>query len=212
MDIRREMRKKQRSPEAAVQQAERAAEVVASLTGSSAHEAAVGCKAIIRLRSHAVAQEAAVAIIKVLKSHAADAEVAAHGCWALAHICKASAMTQQLAVDEGAFDAVNASLEHHPAAIMPACAALEAMCTGVGAASRRERAREAGVITSLMAELRSSRNAEKAPGSSSGGGGSTLFPSDVTMACCAALRSITRDSMQLQQAALDEGASVQWLV
>ena len=106
---------------------------------------------------------------------------------------------------------------HHP------WAPQEALCTGKGAAARRERAVEAGWLELLVsvcsAAIEAGEGGEGGGGGGGGGqgedgggveGGVERTPA-VGMAR-AALRSITRDSMQLQQAALDAGALRQWLL
>ena len=107
----------------------------------------------------------------------------------------------------------------------------EALCTGKGAAARRERAVEAGWLELLISACSAAlEGGEGGKGGGGGGGGSSGGGSGgggwgedggveggverapaVGMAR-AALRSITRDSMQLQQAALDAGALRQWLL
>ena len=107
----------------------------------------------------------------------------------------------------------------------------EALCTGKGAAARRERAVEAGWLELLISACSAAlEGGEGGKGGGGGGGGGSGGGSGgggwgedggveggverapaVGMAR-AALRSITRDSMQLQQAALDAGALRQWLL
>ena len=109
-----------------------------------------------------------------------------------------------------------------PCTIPPPSAPQEALCTGKGAAARRERAVEAGWLELLIRAC--SAAIESGEGDEGGGGGGQGEGEDgggveggvertpaVGMAR-AALRSITRDSMQLQQAALDAGALRQWLL
>ena len=100
----------------------------------------------------------------------------------------------------------------------------EALCTGKGAAARRERAVEAGWLELLVRVCSAAIEGGKGGEGGGGGGGGQGEVEDgggveggvertpaVGMAR-AALRSITRDSMQLQQAALDAGALRQWLL
>lgn len=107
----------------------------------------------------------------------------------------------------------------------------EALCTGKGAAARRECAVEAGwlelLISACSAAIEGGEGGEGCGGGGGGGGvgggggggrgedggveGGVERAPAVGMAR-GALRSITRDSMQLQQAALDAGALRQWLL
>ena len=109
---------------------------------------------------------------------------------------------------------------HHPTAFAPQ----EALCTGKGAAARREHAVEAGWLELLIRACSAAIKAGEGDEGGGGGGGGQGEGEDgggveggvertpaVGMAR-AALRSITRDSMQLQQAALDAGALRQWLL
>ena len=111
-----------------------------------------------------------------------------------------------------------------PCTIPPPSAPQEALCTGKGAAARRERAVEAGWLELLIRACSAAIKAGEGDEGGGGGGGGQGEGEDgggveggvertpaVGMAR-AALRSITRDSMQLQQAALDAGALRQWLL
>ena len=115
----------------------------------------------------------------------------------------------------------------------------EALCTGKGAAARRERAVEAGWLKLLISACHEvSAGGEGVVGDggggsgagggsgggggegeggrrAGGGGGGVMGGVERTPAVSlarAALRSITRDSMQLQQAARDAGALHHWLL
>ena len=109
-----------------------------------------------------------------------------------------------------------------PCTIPPPSAPQEALCTGKGAAARRERAVEAGwlelLIRACSAAIEGGEGGEGGGGGGGGqgeGGGGVEGGVERTPAvgmARAALRSITRDSMQLQQAALDAGALRQWLL
>ena len=111
-----------------------------------------------------------------------------------------------------------------PCTIPPPSAPQEALCTGKGAAARREHAVEAGwlelLIRACSAAIEAGEGGEGGGGGGAGQGegedvggveGGVERTPAVGMAR-AALRSITRDSMQLQQAALDAGALRQWLL
>ena len=105
-----------------------------------------------------------------------------------------------------------------PCTIPPPSAPQEALCTGKGAAARRERAVEAGWLELLISACSAAIEGGEGDEGGGGGGGGQGEGEDgggveggvertpaVGMAR-AALRSITRDSMQLQHAALDAGA------
>ena len=149
------------------------------------------------------------AIVTALSAHGrSDAAVAALGCRVLTLLCRGehTASIQQAAAEAGAFIAIVASMCHGSNATLAACAAMCALCTGVGAAARRNLARGAGAVEVLVALIHSCEKDEAPPVAT------VKTRSQLEAACRGALRSITRDSMHLQQAALDAGAHPQWLV
>ena len=77
------------------------------------------------------------------------------------------------------------------------CLVLERMATGVGAAARREAARHTGVLAALV-DLARRWPVER--------------DADCHASCRSALRSLTRDSGNLQDAARAAGADAGWLV
>ena len=130
---------------------------------------------------------------------------ARHGCTAVAGLCRTSAERQASAAALGVFAVTAACARAHPSRMVQACAAIEALCTGKGAAARREQAVAAGWLELLCGVCSSSSDG----GAKEEGSGAT--DDRARLVALAALRSITRDSMGLQQKALDAGADRQWL-
>ena len=129
-----------------------------------------------------------------------DSAVAKHGCMALVSLCRPSADEQARAAALGALVAAAACARAHPRHFSQACAAVEALCTGKGAAARRAQAVDAGWLPLLVHAL------GEEDGEDEVGGGKRRY------AARAALRAITRDSIHLHQAALDAGGSRHWLL
>ena len=114
-------------------------------------------------------------------------------CQALARLCVGAAANQDKAASCGSLPALVSCLREagSPATVAVCCRALEHLATGVGAATRRNTAVDAGALTAVVDALRSSDGSD-GPGT--------------CMTCLAALRSLTRDSGRLQDAARDAGA------
>ena len=205
------------------------ADEVLGLLGEAA-TAAAGCRALARCGDVDVDSNLLEALVEALHAHGpVDAAVARHGCTALVSLCRLSADKQAQVAAFGAFAAAAACARAHPQHLPQACAAVEALCTGKGAAVRRERAVEAGwlelLISACSAVIEGGEGGEGGGGGgvgSGGGGGGRgedggggeggIEHTPAVGMVRAALRSITRDSMQLQQAALDAGALRQWLL
>ena len=203
----------QRQRQAAAAAALSAGDIVGLLAQPAT--AADGCKGLVRLsvtdegRTSADGAGCLEALIAALQECGeADAAVARHGCTVVAGLCRTSAERQASAASLGVFAATAACARAHPSRMVQACAAIEALCTGKGAAARREQAVAAGWLELLIGACSSS-------GDDDGGvveDGSDATEDRARLVALAALRSITRDSMALQQKALDAGAARQWLL
>lgn len=188
------------------------ADAIVSLLAQPA-TAADGCRGLTRLcgsedgRASADGAGCLEALISALQlSGEADAAVARHGCTAVAGLCRTSAERQASAAALGVFAVTAACARAHPSRMVQACAAIEALCTGKGAAARREQAVAAGWLELLCGVCSSSSDG----GAKEEGSGAT--DDRARLVALAALRSITRDSMGLLQKALDAGADRQWLL
>mgnify|MGYP002631675418 CR=1 FL=1 len=127
-----------------------------------------------------------------------DAEVAAPCCLALARLFTGAAELQAQAVEAGCPQALVTCLQTHSETslvVVASCRALERMAVGVGAAARRDAAAEAGALPTLVSAVRR-----------------WVADESASAACRAALRSLTRDSGRLQEAAVRAGADLQWLL
>ena len=118
-------------------------------------------------------------------------------CRSLSRLCAGRADLQVQAVESGALTALISHLQHADtsALVLSSCRALEHMATGRDAASRREAAATAGSLPALVTAMRRWGEEEA-----------------TRAACSAALRSLTRDSVGLQEAATKAGAEPQWLL
>lgn len=133
-------------------------------------------------------------LVETLTSDAADPSACGK---ALSRLFAGRADLQEEAVRAGALRTLVARVEAdvESAVVMKStCRALEHVATGVGAASRRDAAAEAGALPALVRAICHWRGDE-----------------DTRAACCAALRSLTRDSADLQEAARRIGCEADWL-
>ena len=101
------------------------------------------CRALARMCRDDEGREAAADLLEplvvALQAHGEnDAAVARHGCTAIVGLCRRSADDQARAAALGAFAAAAACARVHPQHLTQACAAVEGLCTGKGAAARRE--------------------------------------------------------------------------
>lgn len=106
-------------------------------------------------------------------------------CKALQRLFAGRADLQEEAVNAGALRQLVALVEAHDTSaivVSSCCRALEHVATGIGAASRRDAAADAGVLPALVSAIRLHSNDQ-----------------DTRDVCCAALRSLTRDSVGLQE-------------
>ena len=175
------------------------------LQNSDGATVSCSCRALARMCRDDEGREAAADLLEplvvALQAHGEnDAAVARHGCTAIVGICRSSADDQARAAALGAFAAAAACARVHPQHLTQACAAVEGLCTGKGAAARRELAIAAGWLELLVAACGEADVGPKAEAERT------------RHAARAALRSITRDSLHLQQAALDAGAEREWLI
>eukprot|EP00965_Chrysotila_dentata_P200554 6180044-Pleurochrysis_carterae.AAC.1 len=142
-----------------------------------------------------------------LGSSSADVMAQIKACKVLTEIFNSAcgASYQQHAADNGLFDALVPLITQLPSSLQQqaencsmsrlvasACRTLERACTGKGAARRRDQAVDAGAIPLLVRMVREKDVHDEAVSASS----------------LAALRSITRDSLRIQEAALAAGASL----
>ena len=167
--------------------------------------AAAACKALARICRDEEGRKIACCHLEPLVGALcvlgpADPAVARHGCTALVGVCRSCADDQARAAALGAFTAAAVCVRAHPQLLPQASAAVEALCTGKGAAGRREDALGAGWLQILVSACSAA---------ASGAEEGSERPQALARA---ALRSITRDSMRLQQAALDAGAAREWLL
>ena len=132
---------------------------------------------------------------------AQPASVALQCCIAVRALCMGSAEQQECFVAAGGLHGLVSCLEAPEGVKVSAmlaaasCRALEHVATGVGAAARREAAFDAGAFPALVALMSHWREDE-----------------GTMIACRAALRSLTRDSPTLQDAARSAGAETAWLL
>ena len=179
---------------------------------ASADAAARVCKALGRGPLETYGDDAtAVALVNVLSTYGQQSSaVAVNGCRCLHRLCSGpdafTVAAQAAAVEQGAFEAIVSCLaaswpsrKEKDNVCTAAARAMATMCSGVGAAARREIGVRAGALHLLISTLRewTSATGEK--------------DELVWHACCGALRSLTRDSEALQVAALDAGANHEWL-
>lgn len=143
-------------------------------------------------------RQGALAVVVNVLAAGGDADVALPCCRALSRLCAGAAEAQTEAViTRGVLPPLLARLDGCVDDVMvtACCHALAHVATGVGAAQRRELATSAGALAVLVAQIQSWEE-----------GGPTRA------ACCTALRSLTRDSVRLQDAARAAGAEAGWLL
>ena len=173
---------------------------------------ASGCQALARAcRTDREAHSKFAGVLELLVAAlhtfgGTDPVVMRSGCAALASLCRNSADGQAKAAAQGAFTALAACARAHPQHLGVACAAIESLCTGKGAAARRVQAVDAGWLPLLIDAC------GHLPTAQCGTSANDDTTERTRLAARSALRSITRDSLHLHQAALDAGSSRQWLM
>ena len=170
----------------------------------------MGNKAVTEAKNHY-----GDALVDVLLKNGQDAAVVVSACDALPKLCSRNSQAahrQQIAAQHGAFVALSSCLQIHvgaPRVMRSVCMALEHLMTGKGAAGRRECAVEARLLPLL---IEAAHRHQDHVGSQEQDQAGQHEPDPTLARTRAALRSITRDSMKLQQAALDLGAERSWLL
>ena len=121
--------------------------------------------------------------------------IAIQCCVAARALCTGSAEQQERFVALGGLNMLLSCLGKSPALATASCRALEHVATGVRAAERREAACGIGAFPALVATMHRWQAEPTA-----------------CIACRAALRSLTRDSPMLQDAARGAGVESAWLL